>query len=85
MVLILVRKEWIAEVGDLTEGLLIREHSDALSIVYAAKTEMEYPFVFTELGRAAKEGKTFVPVHIPVDAIRGIFDMTEAEKKKLGF
>jgi hypothetical protein len=87
MVLILVRKEWLAEIGELATDLLIREHSDLLSLAYAAKTEMDYPFVYTELGRnsKSKEGKAFVPVHIPVDAIRGMFDMTEAEEKKLGF
>jgi hypothetical protein len=84
MVLILVKKDWIAEIGALAQNLLIKEHSDTLSIAYAGRVQTEYPFVFAELAHTG-EGKSFVPVHIPADAIRGTFDLTEAEEKKLGF
>jgi hypothetical protein len=85
MILILVKKEWIAEVGEATEGMLIREHSSALSIAYAGRVHMEYPFVQAEMARKVQGGKAFVPVHIPVDAIRGIFDLTDEQEKALGF
>jgi hypothetical protein len=84
MVLILVKKDWIAEIGGLAQNLLIKEHSDTLSVAYAGRVRTEYPFVFAELAHTG-EGKSFVPVHIPVDAIRGVFDLTEADERKLGF
>jgi hypothetical protein len=84
MVLILVKKEWIAEIGGLAQNLLIKEHSDTLSVAYAGRVQTEYPFIFAELARAG-ESKSFVPVHIPVDAIRGVFDLTEADERRLGF
>ena len=84
MVAILVKKDWIAEAGKLANGLLLYVQSESLNLAYASKVSVEYPFVYAELARDT-ETKRFVPVHIPADAIRGMFDMDDVQEKKLGF
>ena len=84
MVALLVKRVWINELGKLAEGLLLYVHSESLNVAYASKVQTEYPFVYAELARDT-EPKTFVPVHIPADAIRGMFNMDPVQEKKLGF
>jgi hypothetical protein len=87
MIYILVKKSWIQEIGQTSDSFIVEDFTSDLAKVYTTKTEMEYPFVFSNLARKdlTKQGEAFSPAHIPVDAIRGIFDLTEEEKTKLGF
>lgn len=85
MVVILVKKNWVDEAGELAGDLLVGKHSDALKAVYGTKANVAYPFVNAELARTTGDGNVFAPVSIPVSAIRGMFDMTEAEQRRLGF
>jgi len=62
MVVIIVRKDWIGEIGKIVGDLLVAPHSGSLMLVYAAKTEMEYPFVFTELARTSEKASLSCPL-----------------------
>jgi hypothetical protein len=87
MIIIYVQKNWLVDIGSTADNFLIDERADNYSCLYASSTEMEGPFLLAKLARtkATEHGEAFLTAHIPVDVIRGIFDLTEAERKKLGF
>ena len=87
MIIIYVRKSWLDEIGDTARQFLVEDWNNELACLCASKTETEYPFVVADLARTkpTPQGETFLTAHIPAEIIRGIFDLTEAEKKKLGF
>jgi hypothetical protein len=46
MVVILVKQEWIQEIGGVVEKLFVIEDSGELKQLLASKVEMEFPFVY---------------------------------------
>jgi hypothetical protein len=87
MIAIYVRKDWLAEIGDNATEFLHNDVGNDMVELIASKTELESSFLFCHLLRTkpSETNKGELPAHIPVDVIRGIFDLTENQIKKLGF
>jgi hypothetical protein len=85
MIIIYVKKSWLDEIA--SEHFIVGDRAKELVRLYASKINVVYPFVLADIARSeeGKHGEMFLPSHIPLDVVRGIFDMTEAEKKRLGF
>jgi hypothetical protein len=74
MIIIYVKKSWLDEIA--SEHFMVGDRANELVRLYASKIDLVYPFVLADIARS-EEGKhreMFLPSHIPVDVVRGIFD-----------
>ena len=88
MIAVYVRASWLEEIGDMQQSL-VRESGPARDVVslLAGEAHVSYPFIDAKIVRrqASDREGVFLTVRIPVDAVRGIIDLTEAEEKSYGF
>lgn len=91
MFIIFVKREWLSEVGTLPNHLRVVPQKDAPAdanqCLVASKIEWEHPFLRAELERA-KEGKggdKFLTSFIPLDVVRGMFQLSQHERTMIGF
>jgi hypothetical protein len=88
MIAIFVKASWLAEIGDMADEMILRQEADAATVsLLAGEARPGYPFVDAMIARREnpKTEQIFLPVQIPADVVRGIFDLTEGEEKKYGF
>ena len=90
MIAVYVRSSWLEEIGDMQKSL-VRESGPARDVVslLAGEVHVSYPFIDAKIVRRQvsdrDRDRVFLTVQIPVDAVRGIIDLTEAEEKNYGF
>ncbi len=83
MIVIYVQKSWLAEIGDSAGHFFVEVQENDCVKLLAASTEIDHPFLVAQLARTnvTSRNETFLlTAHIPLNLVRGIFDLTEAEK-----
>jgi hypothetical protein len=92
MLAIFVSKKWLDAIGPDAASLIVVDNASAECSVIMAdeKTyDPDGPLIHVKVVRSQKTDKDknrpFILVKIPVGYIAAIFDVTEAESKKIGF
>ena len=82
MIVIYVQKSWLAEIGDSARHFVVGIQENDCVRLLAASTKIDQPFLVAQLARTnvTSRNDTFLlTAHIPLDLVRGIFDLTETE------
>ena len=70
----------------MASQLHVRSESDSCVSLLGGHVKIEYPFVHVDLIRdESSDKKPFIPTHIPVSEIIGMFDLTESEARAYAF